>query len=77
MTTATTHCPAWCEDTHVNDANGIHDRVVLGSCTGDMFACVALEADSDGATTRIFVDVTSPEQTLSPRGSRQGGRRAH
>lgn len=69
MTTTATlalHCPAWCEDAHVNDLNGIHDRVVLGSYTGDMFACVALEAEPDGAATRIFLDVTSPEQTLSP-----------
>ena len=58
MTSTTTlHCPAWCEDTHVNDPNGIHDRIVLGSYTGDMFACVALEAEPD---------VTHPEQTLSP-----------
>jgi hypothetical protein len=66
MTTTTLHCPAWCEDAHVNDPNGIHDRVVLGSYTGDMFACVALEAEPDGAATRIFLDVTSSEQTLSP-----------
>ena len=66
MTTTTLHCPSWCEDTHVNDPNGIHDRIVLGSYTGDMFACVALEAEPDGAATRIFLDVTSPEQTLSP-----------
>ena len=39
---------------------------MLGSYTGDMFACVAIEADTDGVPTRIFLDVTSPEQTLSP-----------
>ena len=67
MTTATTlHCPAWCEDTHVNDPTAFHARVVLGGYTGDMFACVALEAELDGAATRIFLDVTSAEQTLSP-----------
>ena len=65
-TTKTKTCPAWCEDAHVNDPDGIHDRIVLGSYTGDMFACVALEAEPDGAATRIFLDVTSPEQTLSP-----------
>ena len=65
-TTKTKTCPAWCEDAHVNDSAGIHDRIVLGSYTGDMFACVALEAEPDGAATRIFLDVTSPEQTLSP-----------
>ena len=64
--TTTSTCPSWCEDTHVNDSEGIHDRVVLGSYTGDMFACVAIEAEPDGAVTRIFLDVTSPEQTLSP-----------
>ena len=68
MTTATTtlHCPSWCEDAHGNGSSGIHDRVLLGSYTGDMFACVALEAEPDGAATRIFLDVTFVEQTLSP-----------
>jgi hypothetical protein len=67
MTTATTlHCPSWCDAVHDNNPYQTHDRVVLGSYTGDMFACVALEADTDGAPTRIFLDVTSPEQTLSP-----------
>jgi len=66
MTTTTLQCPTWCDAVHDNDSAGIHDRIVLGSYTGDMFACVALEAEPDGAATRIFLDVTSPEQTLSP-----------
>ena len=66
MTTTTLQCPTWCDAVHDNDSAGIHDRIVLGSYTGDMFACVALEAEPDGAVTRIFLDVTSPEQTLSP-----------
>jgi hypothetical protein len=66
MTTTTLQCPTWCDATHVNDPDGTHDHVVLGSYTGDMFACVAIEADTTGAPVRIFLDVTSPEQTLSP-----------
>ena len=65
MTTTTLQCPTWCNAVHDNN-HQTHDRVVLGSYTGDMFACVAIEADTDGAPTMIFLDVTSPEQTLSP-----------
>ena len=67
MTTTTLQCPTWCNAVHDNNPYQTHDSVVLGSYTGDMFACVAIEADTDGAPTRIFLDVTSPEQTLSPK----------
>jgi len=67
MTTTTLQCPTWCDAVHDNNPwVRTHARVVLGSYTGDMFACVALEAEPDGAATRIFLDVTFVEQTLSP-----------
>ena len=64
--TTTLQCPTWCAAVHDDNPYQTHDRVVLGSYTGDMFACVAIEAEPDGAVTRIFLDVTSSEQTLSP-----------
>jgi hypothetical protein len=66
MTTTTLQCPTWCNAVHDNNPYQTHDRVVLGSYTGDMFACVAIEANTDGTGTMIFLDVTSHEQILSP-----------
>jgi hypothetical protein len=60
-TTATLHCPTWCDWQHhgselEDPETGGHSHTVIGSATGDTSACVALEQVGD-QPVRIFLEV--------------------
>jgi len=60
--TKTSTCPTWCDWQHhgseLEDPAAVgHSHTVIGSATGDTFACVALEQVGGSQEVRIFLEV--------------------